>query len=77
VLAAVLFRWRRDRVADRIVLGRYLVVAGAIRFGIEFWRVNVRVALGLSVAHWASLAVIGSGVVLLLAARRASGLRRM
>jgi phosphatidylglycerol:prolipoprotein diacylglycerol transferase len=77
VLAAVLFRWRRDRVADRIVLGRYLVLAGAIRFAIEFWRVNVRVALGLSVAHWASLAVIGSGVILFLAARRARGRGRM
>src|SRR5919202_7107424 len=32
VLAAVLIAWRRRGVPDVIVLGRYLLIAGAIRF---------------------------------------------
>jgi prolipoprotein diacylglyceryltransferase len=50
---------------DAIVLGRYLVTAGVLRFGIEFLRVNVRVAFGLSVAHLVSLAVIALGALVL------------
>jgi phosphatidylglycerol:prolipoprotein diacylglycerol transferase len=72
VLAWALFRWRRHGVSDPSVLGRYLLLAGAIRFVIEFWRVNVRVALGLSVAHWAALAVMVVGVALLVRAGRTS-----
>lgn len=69
VLAWALFRWRRNRLADPTVLGRYLLLAGAIRFVIEFWRVNVRVALGLSVAHWAALVVMAAGFVFLVGYR--------
>ena len=36
VVAWLLIRWRRRGVADAIVLGRYLMLAGAIRFAIEF-----------------------------------------
>src|SRR6476469_9289474 len=43
VLGWLLIRWRRQGVADAIVLGRYLVLAGAIRFAIEFIRVNERI----------------------------------
>ncbi len=62
VLAWSLLRWRRRGVGDTIVLGRYLVAAGALRFFIEFIRVNERVALVLTVAHLMSLAAIGVGV---------------
>lgn len=70
VLAATLISWRRRNVADVVVLGRYLVLAGGIRFAIEFWRVNERVALGLSVAHLISLAVVVSGLAVIVAFRR-------
>jgi prolipoprotein diacylglyceryltransferase len=63
-------RWRRRGVEDRVVLGRYFVGAGALRFAIEFIRVNVRIAWGLSVAHLVSLAVLLAGVVLLFAIAR-------
>ncbi len=56
---------------DAIVLGRYLVAAGALRFAVEFLRVNVRVAFGLSVAHIVSLIAIGAGAAILVIARRA------
>jgi phosphatidylglycerol:prolipoprotein diacylglycerol transferase len=64
-LALLLMRWRRRQVPDRIVLGRYLVLAGLLRFTIEFLRVDVRVLAGLSVAHLASLGVIAIGLLLL------------
>jgi phosphatidylglycerol:prolipoprotein diacylglycerol transferase len=64
-LGWMLLRWRRRGVADQIVLGRYLVLAGAARFLIEFIRVNVRVALGLTVAQWASLGLVITGVALI------------
>lgn len=65
-LAVLLFHWRRQGHRDSWVLGGYLLLAGAIRFAIEFLRVNDRVVGGLSVAHLASLAVIAIGVALLL-----------
>jgi phosphatidylglycerol:prolipoprotein diacylglycerol transferase len=71
VLAAVLTRLRSAGVADRRVLGIYLLAAGALRFGIEFLRVNERVLAGLSVAHLASLAVILAGAVVLTGRARA------
>ncbi len=71
VVAWALLRWRRRGVADAVVLGRYLVLAGAIRFAIEFIRVNVRVLGPFTVAHLVSLALVVAGVALL--ARPASG----
>jgi phosphatidylglycerol:prolipoprotein diacylglycerol transferase len=65
VLAWVLLRWRRAGVPDRVVLGRYLVIAGGFRFLLEFVRVNTRVAGPLTVAHFFALAVTLLGVVIL------------
>lgn len=62
VLGWVLLRWRRSGVPDAIVLGRYLVAAGMLRFVIEFIRVNERVVFGLSVAHLISLAAVAVGI---------------
>lgn len=66
LLGWLLLRWRRAHVPDAAVLGRYLALAGALRFAIEFLRVNERVALGLSVAHWASIGLMLAGAALLL-----------
>jgi phosphatidylglycerol:prolipoprotein diacylglycerol transferase len=67
VLGWLLLRWRRTRVPDAIVLGRYLVAAGALRFAIEFIRVNERIVSGLSVAHLVSIGVmvVGAGMLVL------------
>ena len=66
-VAWLLIRWRRRGVADAVVLGRYLVLAGAIRFAIEFIRVNERIVGPLTLAHLVSLALVITGVVLLAA----------
>jgi phosphatidylglycerol:prolipoprotein diacylglycerol transferase len=66
LLAILLFRWRRQARADAFVLGAYLLLAGAIRFAIEFLRVNERVLGPFSVAHLASIVVIALGLALVL-----------
>lgn len=70
VLGTLLIRWRRSGVDSRAVLGRYLLGAGALRFAVEFLRVNEQVLLNLSVAHLASIAAIIAGLVL---TRRSGG----
>jgi phosphatidylglycerol:prolipoprotein diacylglycerol transferase len=66
VFGWLLIRWRREAVSHTVVLARYLVGAGTLRFVIEFIRVNERVAFGLSVAHLMSIAVVTLGVWLML-----------
>lgn len=76
-IAFVLIRWRRDGRDDRFVLGAYLVMAGMLRFLIEFVRVNERVAAALTVAHLASLTAVIAGASLVGPAfRRRSAARR-
>jgi phosphatidylglycerol---prolipoprotein diacylglyceryl transferase len=50
-LAWLLVRWRRAGPSDAIVLGRYLVLAGSIRFAVEFIRVNARILGPLTLAQ--------------------------
>jgi phosphatidylglycerol:prolipoprotein diacylglycerol transferase len=68
-VALWLLRLRRQRRPDTFVLGAYLVLAGTIRFLIEFVRVNVRVLGPFTVAHLASLMAVATGVALLVASR--------
>jgi phosphatidylglycerol:prolipoprotein diacylglycerol transferase len=65
VLTWLLIRWRRANVNARVVLGRYLVLAGLTRFAIEFVRVNVRVAFGLTVAQFGALTIAAAGALLM------------
>ena len=70
VVAWLLLRWRRAGVADASVVGRYFVLAGSIRFAIEFIRVNTRVVGPLTLAHLISLGLAIVGAIVLA---RASG----
>jgi phosphatidylglycerol:prolipoprotein diacylglycerol transferase len=70
LLAWWLVRWRRHGVSDHALLVRYCLLAGSFRFALEFVRVNVRVAAGLTVAQYASVALVVAGGVLLTASRR-------
>ena len=65
-LVLLLFRFRRRGAPPSFVLGLYLMLAGAIRFAIEFLRVNERVLGVLTVAHLAAVAAVAIGLVLLL-----------
>jgi len=64
-IAWLLLRWRREGRPDRSVLGGYFVMAGTLRFAIEFLRVNTRVLGPLTVAHLASAGVALLGLALL------------
>ena len=61
----LLIRWRRGGVSDRVVFSRYLILAGTIRFVIEFVRVNEPVAGPFTLAHLISGAVTIAGFILL------------
>ena len=63
-------RRRRPHRARR----RYLMIAGAVRFLIEFIRVNERVIAGLTVAHIAAMLMMLAGIAVIAAAPRRSPL---
>lgn len=63
--AWALVRWRRAAVPDRVVVGRYLVLAGGIRMAIEFLRVNERILGPFTLAHLLSAGLVLAGVALL------------
>ena len=56
-----------------MVIGRYLVLAGAIRFAIEFVRVNERVLGPLTLAHLVSAGLVIVGAIVMIRAPRADG----
>lgn len=64
LLALLLVRWRRAGHPDHVVFGRYLILAGTLRFAIEFLRVRQPVVGGLAVAHLASLLAIAAGLAI-------------
>jgi phosphatidylglycerol---prolipoprotein diacylglyceryl transferase len=64
-----LLRWRRRDVPDGVVLGRYLILAGAIRFAIEFVRVNLPILGPLTLAQLIAFALIVAGACVLLASK--------
>lgn len=72
----LLVRWRRQGVGNLTLFGRYLLLVGATRFLIEFVRVDVVVALGMTTAQWFSLAAVVAGLALMASgAREGSRLR--
>ena len=74
LLAWLLLRWRREGTPDAVVLSRYLLLAGAIRFAIELVRINAPVLGPLTLAQLWSLALMAAGAIIhvTLRARRAA-----
>jgi phosphatidylglycerol:prolipoprotein diacylglycerol transferase len=70
IVAWLLIRWRRRGVPDAIVIGRYLVLVGAIRFAIEFIRVNQRLVGPFTLAHMIAAALAIVGLMVLITNRR-------
>jgi phosphatidylglycerol:prolipoprotein diacylglycerol transferase len=60
LLLLAAFLWRRRR-SSAFLFGEYLIGAGIGRFVIEIWRVNARVAQGLTEAQWISLGLVTLG----------------
>lgn len=65
-VAWALIQWRRQGVADAAIVGRYCVLAGSIRFAIEFIRVNAQVVGPLTLAHLVAMSLIVVGMVIML-----------
>jgi phosphatidylglycerol:prolipoprotein diacylglycerol transferase len=63
-IAWLLMRWRGQGVPDAVVLSRYMMLAGATRFAIEFVRINAAVLGPLTLAQLWSLALIAVGVTI-------------
>jgi phosphatidylglycerol:prolipoprotein diacylglycerol transferase len=70
VLAWMLVRWRRRGAGDTVVFARYLVLAGTLRFAIEFIRVNIRIAGPFTLAHLISGAIVLLGLSLMFVNRQ-------
>ena len=70
VVAWTLIRWRRKQMPDVLVFARYLVLAGTLRFLIEFIRINVRVVGPFTVAQIFSFAVVVTGLSLMVVNRQ-------
>jgi len=68
IIAWLLVRWRRQGVPDAVVLSRYLVLAGATRFAIEFVRINAPVLGPLTLAQLWSLALMSAGALIAIRA---------
>jgi len=65
-VVALLLHWRHAGRDDRMVLGRYLVLAGTIRFGIEFVRINRRIVGPFTLAQLIALTLVVIGFVLIV-----------
>lgn len=63
------FLWMRRKKSPSLI-GEFLVLNGAGRTVIEHWRVNPRVALGMSEAQWIGIALVVLGIVLWTMANR-------
>lgn len=70
VIAWLLMRWRRRGVPDAVVLSRYMMLAGATRFAIEFVRINAQVLGPLTLAQLWSAGLVATGVIIALRNRR-------
>ena len=76
VIAWLLIRWRRRRVSDSVVFARYLVMAGALRFAIEFVRLNAPIAGPLTLAQLFSGAMVVAGLAVIITKRQDATVRR-
>src|SRR5271156_778055 len=63
IVFVILWRFRLHNRIDGRVFYLYLMLAGASRFTVEFFRINPRVAFGLSEAQFIALGMITLGVV--------------
>jgi Prolipoprotein diacylglyceryl transferase len=76
VIAAALINWRRKQLPDVLLFARYLVLAGSLRFLIEFIRVNAHVVGPFTVAHIFSAAMVVTGLSLIFVNRQEGHMKK-
>ncbi|MGB0620621.1 MAG: prolipoprotein diacylglyceryl transferase [Myxococcota bacterium] len=72
LLLGAAFLWKRRKTSASL-MGEFLIINGVGRFCIEFWRLNARVAFGLSEAQFIGMGLILGGIVLIVRARNQDG----
>ena len=65
----ILWALRKKGYVAGAMFWLYLVLAGSMRFLVEFWRANPIVGLGMSEYQWISLAVVALGLLKVLRQR--------
>jgi len=63
---AVLWSLRKKGLAPGTLTWLYFILAGTMRFIVEFWRINPAVGLGFSEAQWFSLLLVLFGLAMLV-----------
>jgi phosphatidylglycerol:prolipoprotein diacylglycerol transferase len=63
---AVLWSLRRKGLAPGTLTWLYFILAGLMRFIVEFWRINPAVGFGFSEAQWFSLLLFIFGIFMLV-----------
>lgn len=69
IVFGVLWRLRKKRFPQGTIFWLYLVLAGSMRFIVEFWRANPVVGLSMTEYQWISIALIALGLFQLVRAR--------
>jgi len=75
IVFGILWSLRKKGYPDGAILWLYLILAGSMRFLVEFWRVNPVIALGMTEYQWMSLMLVLLGGYLLYR-KRISGSER-
>jgi phosphatidylglycerol:prolipoprotein diacylglycerol transferase len=71
---AILWRLRKRRFPQGTIFWFYLLLAGSMRFLVEFWRANPVVGLNMTEYQWISIALIAVGLWQLLRTHSQIGL---
>lgn len=59
---AILWTLRKRNYRPGTIFYLYLILAGSMRFIVEFWRANPIVGLGMTEYQWISLAIVILGI---------------
>lgn len=70
IVFGILWSLRKRGYPAGTIFWLYLILAGSMRFVVEFWRANLVVGLGMTEYQWISLAVVGLGLLQVLRVRR-------
>ncbi len=62
VIFGILWSIRKKNLPYGIIFWLYLVLAGAARFMVEFWRINPVLGLGMTQAQWISFLLVLFGI---------------
>lgn len=69
IVFGVLWRFRKRRSPQGTIFWLYLMLAGSMRFIVEFWRVHSIVGLNMTEYQWMSLVLIALGLFQFVRAR--------